>query len=538
MKKLFRYLFFLYLCPMVCDAQVIVNSSEIVGTRWKMVFPDSYYQMSELELTSTEMLQTTNSMLSFEKYEVKHRTFHYPYYLSNEIPGDFDFSKVGKTSSGKYLVFYNSKQKRTKYYTIRSFDSSSLIFFYEVPETDKRLMVEARNTECCFTRLSKNAPIEVRLNAICCKLEESSKTAIVDDFVEVYLKDWGNGEAVIPSTFKYVDDICTITSIKDSAFMDCHDVKRAIIPSSVKIIGSCAFRGCINMTSVQLPVGITSLEPGLFQDCEKLDTINIPVSVTHVMDEVFEGCRTLSALTLPAYVKQLGNSVFSGCSSLKEIVCNSRNVPQITDGTFDGFDQSSCTLKVPTSAVSEYRKAEGWKDFNIVGGYYTETILDWSVYMQSSYGATLEYYANNYYLHLSGPNGGYNVWLPAENGNNSASVQPTPNSSALSNGQGFRLSTIFAKDPVTLMYQRAKALGIPNASCTELLGKNDVQINSYYGGVCGMAGTFLNMSATEAAAYAKKLYDAYVDFQNNRVTPDGLTALCGGCTLPRYNSGN
>lgn len=180
-----------------------------------------------------------------------------------------------------------------------------------------------------------------------------------------------------------------------------------------------------------------------------------------------------------------------------------------------------------------------YKRVNNVEDRPTIDVCNWVHQMQTQQGVKVSDYKNNRYMQLGGPGMGYKIWVVYMTGSfDKSRLLPQPNGDILRNKQGICLSTIFAKDPVTLMYQRAKALGIPNASCTELLGKNDVQINSYYGGVCGMAGTFLNMSATEAAAYAKKLYDAYVDFQNNRVTPDGLTALCGGCTLPRYNSGN
>lgn len=47
-------------------------------------------------------------------------TLRTPYYLSNTKPQTFDFSKVGKGNSGKYLVEWNDKMK--EFYTFEIVD--------------------------------------------------------------------------------------------------------------------------------------------------------------------------------------------------------------------------------------------------------------------------------------------------------------------------------------------------------------------------------------------------------------------------------
>jgi hypothetical protein len=50
------------------------------------------------------------------------------------------------------------------------------------------------------------------------------------------------------------------------------------------------------------------------------------------------------------------------------LIINHNPVPfAIKPDAFFGIDQSTCELKVPSTSVSEYKKAKVWKEFNIVG---------------------------------------------------------------------------------------------------------------------------------------------------------------------------
>ena len=526
-------LFIMVLFAGFCHAQVSVTIPQLKDTKWVQCTNLSNYETCEYIFTDTTMCLLTYYMLDPRIPQVDLMVFRYPYYLSNEVPEEFDFSKVGQLTSGMYIIYYNDKLEEMYYYTITSFDTQSMSLFNKIkaPETK----IDAKDLEFYFVKQKNLTSHGIKFCEVCCQIDESTKTAKVVNFEEYHLTDWKNGCINFPTAFKVEEKEYTITSIKDSAFMDCHDVKRAIIPSSVKNIGKYAFLGCKNLKSVQLPLGLSTIEEGSFLNCEKLDSVIVPSSVAHIKAKAFAGCNKLSTIMLPAYLESLDNSVFSGCSALTAIECRSKTVPQVSPRTFNGINKWLCTIYVPSGSVDKYKAAEGWKDYKIEGRYYPENTIDWCVMMQNAYKARLEIYERNYFLHLLGPNGGYNVWLPAENGNNSASVQPTPNSSALSNNQGFRLSIVFAKDPLEGIYQRALALGMNNqAEYSMVNGTNDSQIQSMFAGIRYMAGSMLFMSTSEANAYVQKLYNAFVNFKNNRATSEDLVILCGGCTDPRF----
>ena len=165
----------------------------------------------------------------------------------------------------------------------------------------------------------------------------------------------------------------------------------------------------------------------------------------------------------------------------------------------------------------------------------TGSFLEWCTTMETDFRATIECYEYNWFIHLKGPNGGYDAWItPLAKIPNLDKFLPKMNNSYMSNKQGIYLSTVFAKEILDRMVKRASELGALNVEYNALNAKGDTQISSYVNAIQSMAGSNLNMSLENAKKYAENLYNAYVHFLNNRVTPSELTILCGGCDNPRY----
>ena len=160
-------------------------------------------------------------------------------------------------------------------------------------------------------------------------------------------------------------NIYKVSSIRDSAFVDCTSLTSVTIPGSVKKTGEYSFRGCKNLTSATLQEGIPYIDTGMFCNCEKLTSISIPESVTHIWSVAFDGCKSLASLTLPSKLAKIEGTVFRNCQSLKTITCLAITPPELrADGTtFNGFDRSQCTLIVPKGCKSKYSAADGWKEF-------------------------------------------------------------------------------------------------------------------------------------------------------------------------------
>ena len=101
-------------------AQVIVSTSQLNGTRWKI---------------------KGNANGSFDQYTASQKIWHrkdgssftYLYYLTDTPitsyeDSVFDYSKVGKQTSGRYIVTLNPKQKVVYCVSIQSFDKTKGMF--------------------------------------------------------------------------------------------------------------------------------------------------------------------------------------------------------------------------------------------------------------------------------------------------------------------------------------------------------------------------------------------------------------------------
>lgn len=87
-----------FLLSMVCHAQKIATS-ELNGTKWKLVSPVSDYCERGMSFTTTTRTTTT-------KFKKNKKEFQFPlkYYLSSSIPKTFDSSQIGKNRKGSYII--------------------------------------------------------------------------------------------------------------------------------------------------------------------------------------------------------------------------------------------------------------------------------------------------------------------------------------------------------------------------------------------------------------------------------------------------
>ncbi len=139
----------------------------------------------------------------------------------------------------------------------------------------------------------------------------------------------------IPSKINGID----VTSIGDSAFVNCSNLISIIVPSSVINIGEYAFANCINLINIEipdsvtnigeyaffscsslmsivLPKGLTIIRYCLFSNCNELISVIIPDSVTNIENFAFYGCNSLTNITIPSSVLIMGDSVFYKCAKL------------------------------------------------------------------------------------------------------------------------------------------------------------------------------------------------------------------------------
>ena len=94
MKQLIFIICTLFAFVNTTKAQITVSSSDLVGTKWQLDFQYDENSKVYYEYTDKEIIW----------HKSDGSTFSYPYYLSDTIPTNFDYTKVGQPTKGCYFV--------------------------------------------------------------------------------------------------------------------------------------------------------------------------------------------------------------------------------------------------------------------------------------------------------------------------------------------------------------------------------------------------------------------------------------------------
>ena len=123
-----------------------------------------------------------------------------------------------------------------------------------------------------------------------------------------------------------IDDIITsvildtcVTSIGDSAFLNCRSLTNIAIPDSVTSIGDSAFLDCRGLTKIVIPDSVTSIGENAFEACDSLASIVIPDGITSIKDFTFSFC-SITNITIPDGVTSIGVGAFYYCDNLTNVM--------------------------------------------------------------------------------------------------------------------------------------------------------------------------------------------------------------------------
>ena len=172
-----------------------------------------------------------------------------------------------------------------------------------------------------------------------------------DDFdvfgANIVSNTYANGKGII----KFDGNV---TSIGDSAFYRCQNLKEITMPNSVISIGQNAFYGCSSLTNVSIGNSVTSIGDSAFEDCSRLTNVSIGNSVTSIGNWAFYKCSRLTSITIPNSVTSIGKTAFSSCSSLTSITIPN-SVTSIGEFAFDNCSSlTEVTIGNGVISIGEY----------------------------------------------------------------------------------------------------------------------------------------------------------------------------------------
>lgn len=128
------------------------------------------------------------------------------------------------------------------------------------------------------------------------------------------------------SSLKSIDIPNFVTSIEESTFAGCTSLRNVVIPDNVTNIGYGAFNYCTSLKNITIPESVTSIDAYAFRDCISLVSIDIPDFVTSIGICAFLNCNSLKNVTIGDSLTSIGETVFWGCTSLINIEVSENNV--------------------------------------------------------------------------------------------------------------------------------------------------------------------------------------------------------------------
>ncbi len=194
------------------------------------------------------------------------------------------------------------------------------------------------------------------------------------------------------SNLKEIELPHTLSSLGEGCFREC-GFEELSIPDGVKAIPKAMCSWNKDLRSVKLPSRLVDIGSHAFAYCERLQAIDIPSSVMHIGSNAFSRCKTIKEVKLPPAMKELesyafsdcesletammpsnanllGELIFSGCVNLRNLTVMSTTPPPFDCNSFifepdETILYNKCKLHVPGQSIAKYRRAPGWKLFNL-----------------------------------------------------------------------------------------------------------------------------------------------------------------------------
>ena len=126
-------------------------------------------------------------------------------------------------------------------------------------------------------------------------------------------------DLVLPAAVEANGTNYLVTAIGSSAFSGKSWFKTALIPDTIRIIGSRAFDDCRALKSIEVPGSVTNIGSYAFNGCTNLVTATLNEGIVSIGDSAFYNCSSLLVASVPNSVTNLGSGAYASCTALTNI---------------------------------------------------------------------------------------------------------------------------------------------------------------------------------------------------------------------------
>lgn len=161
---------------------------------------------------------------------------------------------------------------------------------------------------------------------------------------------------------------CTIGSDSDAPFYSTNSqVTSFTFGDSVQVIPAylCKY---MKIESIAIPATVTSIGQSAFMYCTNLKHFEFPQGIKTLATSVLEGCTALEEVIIPSSVTTINQDAFYNCSALQAIRNYAFTPQTITERAINNVNKQTCILYVPMDYIDLYQAKAVWCDFaNIIG---------------------------------------------------------------------------------------------------------------------------------------------------------------------------
>lgn len=127
-------------------------------------------------------------------------------------------------------------------------------------------------------------------------------------------------EAINP---KYVHLPTSITSITDSTFNGCSNLKSIVIPDSITSLTRGVFGGCRNLEFIRFSDAMTEIPSSICKMMKKLEYVDLQTGINTINTYAFQYCTSLKEIVIPDTTTRINAGAFNKCISMESITLGS-----------------------------------------------------------------------------------------------------------------------------------------------------------------------------------------------------------------------
>ena len=148
---------------------------------------------------------------------------------------------------------------------------------------------------------------------------------------------------------KTIDFGCA-TSINDNAFQNT-GIEELVIPATITSVANSTFRACANLRSVKFEGGTSKIGLSMFSECTMLSSVDLG-SITLLGTSMFDKCTSLTSIVIPSTVKTINSQAFLSCPNLSSVSLHD-GITEIGTRAFEGTGITSIVIPKALTAISD-----------------------------------------------------------------------------------------------------------------------------------------------------------------------------------------